>query len=230
MYTGSSISHIVLQRLPVHTILPRRAFSRECLALGPGGRDSRPCLQVLSHRLFFRHPPRSPPPGRNGSNKKMNCEVFSLSPLRCEPFQVKEVMRAVLHTILFSRTLGVVRPRDVDSELFDLTYATCGDPGVERTLEEKLDALVAWLQKQQQQQLDQQQHQIRGTGGGGRGGGVGRGVVDGNSEVQAQVCLSFFEKRDKGGWFGRQEERLYWEQWRVPLEMFTGEDAGMAER
>jgi hypothetical protein len=57
----------------------------------------------------------------------MNCEVFSLSPLRCEPFQVKEVLRAVLHTILFSRTLGVVRPRDVDSELFDLTYATCGD-------------------------------------------------------------------------------------------------------
>lgn len=60
----------------------------------------------------------------------MNCEVFSLSPLRCEPFQVKEVMRAVLHTILFSRTLGVVRPRDVDSELFDLTYAMCGDAGV----------------------------------------------------------------------------------------------------
>ena len=88
-------------------------------------------------------------------------------------------------------------------------------------MEEKLDALVVWLQKQQQQQTEQQQ-QIRGGGGG--------GVVDGNTEVQAQVCLSFFEKRDKGGWFGRQEERLYWEQWRVPLEMFAGDEAGMAER
>lgn len=29
-----------------------------------------------------------------------------------------------------------------------------------------------------------------------------------------QVCLQFYEKRQKtGGWFGRQEERLYWEQW-----------------
>mmetsp|Transcript_10464 Transcript_10464/g.25597 ORF Transcript_10464/g.25597 Transcript_10464/m.25597 type:complete len:94 (+) Transcript_10464:105-386(+) len=87
----------------------------------------------------------------------MNCEIFALSPLRAEAFQVKEVLRAVLHTILFSRTLGVVRPRDVDSELFDLTYATCGDPGVERRVEEKLDALIVWLQKQEQQQ--QQQHQ-----------------------------------------------------------------------
>lgn len=29
-----------------------------------------------------------------------------------------------------------------------------------------------------------------------------------------QVCLQFYEKRQKvGGWFGKQEERLYWEQW-----------------
>lgn len=66
----------------------------------------------------------------NAPRGDMNCEVFTLSPMRCEPFQVKEVLRAVLHTILFSRTLGVVRPRDVDSELFDLTYSTCGDAGV----------------------------------------------------------------------------------------------------
>uniref|UniRef100_A0A7S0X740 Autophagy-related protein 101 n=1 Tax=Mantoniella antarctica TaxID=81844 RepID=A0A7S0X740_9CHLO len=147
----------------------------------------------------------------------MNCEVFSLSPLRCEPFQVKEVLRAVLHTVLFSRTLGVVRPRDVDSELFDLTYATCGDPRVERSVEDRLDALIVWLQKQQQQQQQQQQ----------QNGGTPKPA---NAELQAQVCLSFYEKRDKGGWFGRQEERLYWEQWRVPLEIFAGETVGMAER
>ena len=45
---------------------------------------------------------------------------------------MKAVLRAVLHTILFSRTLGVVRPRDVDCDLFDLTYATCGDSGAGR--------------------------------------------------------------------------------------------------
>ena len=28
-----------------------------------------------------------------------------------------------------------------------------------------------------------------------------------------QVCLSFYEKRQKQAWFSKQEERLYWEQW-----------------
>ena len=76
---------------------------------------------------------------------RMNCEIHQLAPLRCEAFQAKETLRAVLHTILFARTLGVVRARDVDSELFDLTYTTCGDPAVERHVEERLDALVRWL-------------------------------------------------------------------------------------
>lgn len=76
-------------------------------------------------------------------------------------------------------------------------------------MEEKLQALISWLHKQQQRRLD-----------------------EGVSEVEtpAQVCISFYEKRDKGGWFGRQKERLYWEQWRIPLEIFTGDDTTMAER
>ena len=127
----------------------------------------------------------------------MNCEVFSLAPLRCEAFQAKETLRAVLHTILFARTLGVVRARDVDSELFDLTYTTCGDPAVERHVEERLDALVRWLAKQ-----------------------------DRADDTVAQVCLSFYETKDKrGGWFGGGDERVYWEQWRVPIEVVADREA-----
>ena len=66
----------------------------------------------------------------------MNCEIHQLSPLRCEAFQAKEVLRAVLHTVIFGRALGVVRPRDVDCELFDLTYVTCGDAEAERAVDE----------------------------------------------------------------------------------------------
>ena len=130
----------------------------------------------------------------------MNCEVFSLAPLRCEAFQAKETLRAVLHTVLFSRTLGVVRARDVDSELFDLTYTTCGDPAVESHVEERLDALVRWLAKQ-----------------------------DRGKDTHAQVCLSFYETKDKktGGWFGGGDERVYWEQWRIPLEVVGGDEALM---
>ena len=78
----------------------------------------------------------------------------------------------MLHTVIFGRALGVVRPRDVDCELFDLTYVTCGDAEAERAVDEKLDALVAWLRKQD--------------------------LRPGGPDVCAQVALSFYERRDKG--------------------------------
>lgn len=135
----------------------------------------------------------------------MNCEIHQLSPLRCEAFQAKEVLRAVLHTVIFGRALGVVRPRDVDCELFDLTYVTCGDAEAERAVDEKLDALVAWLRKQD--------------------------LRPGGPDVCAQVALSFYERRDKGArWFGGREERPCWEQWRIPLEVFAGDDQAAKER
>ena len=51
-----------------------------------------------------------------------NCEVVSLPELDVEYHQVKDVLRCVLHTILFNRALGLVRPREVDLALFDITY------------------------------------------------------------------------------------------------------------
>lgn len=36
-----------------------------------------------------------------------------------------------------------------------------------------------------------------------------------------QVCLSFYEKRQKVAWFGSQEQRLYWEQWNINLSSRT---------
>lgn len=73
-----------------------------------------------------------------------NCETITLPVVEVEPHQVREVLRCegvrgfltpcvtltpsthlpsgVLHTILFNRALGMVKPRNVDSELFDITY------------------------------------------------------------------------------------------------------------
>jgi len=45
--------------------------------------------------------------------------------LELELFQVREVLRCVLHTVLFHRTLGVVRPRDAELSLFDVIYVRC---------------------------------------------------------------------------------------------------------
>lgn len=131
---------------------------------------------------------------------RMNCEIHQLAPLRCEAFQAKEVMRAVLHTVLFTRALGVVRPRDVDCELFDLSYATCGDPGVDAAVEERLDALQAWLHRKT------------------RAGG----------ETHARVTLSFHELGDGESFHKKQS--ACWEQWRVPLEVVVVDGAPRALR
>ena len=60
---------------------------------------------------------------------------------------MKDVLRCVLHTVLFNRALGLVRPREVDLELFNITYVQCVDRNVERTIEEKVSAVLTWLGK-----------------------------------------------------------------------------------
>eukprot|EP00899_Mesostigma_viride_P017893 jgi/Mesvir1/26104/Mv06823-RA.1 len=125
----------------------------------------------------------------------MNCEVFTLPELEVELHQIKEVLRAILHTIMFNRALGLVRPRDTDSELFNITYVQCGDPAIERAVEEKIDAFVAWVERQAP--------------------AAARGRKCG------QMNLAFFEKRQKQLWFSHKEERLFWEQWYIPLSVVT---------
>mmetsp|Transcript_37025 Transcript_37025/g.44771 ORF Transcript_37025/g.44771 Transcript_37025/m.44771 type:complete len:206 (+) Transcript_37025:392-1009(+) len=118
----------------------------------------------------------------------MNCEVHELPVLPVENYQIREVLRCLLHTIMFNRALGPVRPREVDSELFDLAYVQCGDANVDRKIEEKIDSLCAWVEK--------------------------------HPGKRATVLLSFYEKRYKQAlWFSKQEERLYWEQWRMHFDV-----------
>lgn len=117
----------------------------------------------------------------------MNCEVLELALLTVEQYQIQEVLRCLLHTILFNRALGPVKPCEVESELFELSYVQCGDAEVERTIEDKVHRLGQW--------------------------------VDRNPGKRVTVALSFFEKRYKQNWFAKHEERLYWEQWRVHLDV-----------
>jgi hypothetical protein len=77
----------------------------------------------------------------------MNCEVFDLKDLDVEHYQIREVLRCILHTIMFNRALGLVRPRDVDSELFDITYVQCGDASIEKKIEERIDHFCGWVEK-----------------------------------------------------------------------------------
>ncbi|KAF3323987.1 Autophagy-related protein 101 [Carex littledalei] len=77
----------------------------------------------------------------------MNCESCELKELEVEQFEIREALRCILHTIFFHRALGLVRPRDVDCELFELTYVQCGVPEVEKEIEEKINEFITKVSK-----------------------------------------------------------------------------------
>jgi autophagy-related protein 101 len=82
-----------------------------------------------------------------------NCEIWTFAPLSIEPHYSRDVLRALLHTIIFNRALGPVSPIDTDSELFDLTWVRCNDPAVEKIIEDTINLLCNWIQKNQGNQL-----------------------------------------------------------------------------
>ncbi|KAF8406368.1 hypothetical protein HHK36_008455 [Tetracentron sinense] len=63
-----------------------------------------------------------------------------------EPTMLK-LDAGILHSIVFHRALGPVRPKDVDSELFEITYVQCGDSNLEKKIEEKIDHFIGWVEK-----------------------------------------------------------------------------------
>ncbi|KAK0604524.1 hypothetical protein LWI29_016515 [Acer saccharum] len=77
----------------------------------------------------------------------MNCEVCQLKELEVEHFEIREVLRCILHTIVFHRALGLVRPKDIDLELFEITYVQCGDVEVEKKIDEKIEQFISWVEK-----------------------------------------------------------------------------------
>ncbi|KAK6128896.1 hypothetical protein DH2020_037364 [Rehmannia glutinosa] len=120
----------------------------------------------------------------------MNCEDV-------EHFEIREVLRCILHTILFHRALGLVRPKDIDLELFEITYVQCGDVELERKIDEKIDQFIDRVEK----------HLTRKT-------------RFRNGCVLMQICLSFYEVKNKQAtWFTNKVERLHWEQWYINLNV-----------
>ncbi|KAL6526192.1 hypothetical protein OROMI_029832 [Orobanche minor] len=137
----------------------------------------------------------------------MNCEVCQLKELDVEHFEIREVLRCILHTVLFHRALGLVRPKDIDLELFEITYVLfsphsplhlstqsktmpvqCGDVELERKIDEKIDQFIDRVEK--------------------------------HPNKKNQICLSFYEVKNKQAtWFTNKVERLYWEQWYINLNV-----------
>ena len=132
----------------------------------------------------------------------MNCEQVDLEPIEVERFQVKEVLKALLHSIIFQRALGAQQMRDTASDLFDLSYVRSDSRAIDAKVEEQTEAFGKALERDETMAA----HQVC------------------LSFFELRVRPSTF------GLF-RSEEKVVWERWHIPLLVHARDDlGGQAER
>ena len=102
----------------------------------------------MPYWAFSEHTPRytcswtAPPPARKVA---MNHESIDLEPLCVERVQVKEVLKALIHSIIFQRALGAPLYRDTESDLFDITYMRCDSHLIDSKVEELAEAFSSGI-------------------------------------------------------------------------------------
>lgn len=118
----------------------------------------------------------------------MNLQEHTLDAMLLRPFEVKEALRCVLHTIIFSRSLGPVEPFEVQSELFDVTYVRNGTTDADKTVELAIEKFATSTN------------------------------IFNSGTSKGQLVLSFFERRKTTSFFGSErEEKVQWERWIIPV-------------
>ena len=114
----------------------------------------------------------------------MNLKEMTLPELELHDSLVEEGLRCLLHTILFVRSPGSVRPQDSHCALLaPLTYAKCGVPDVDTTVN---NAIIAF----QRSLISVSPTNFRGT-----------------------IVISFFETRPTKSFLGwmKNTEKVYFE-------------------
>lgn len=151
-----------------------------------------------------------------GSVLLMNCKVFTLPEISSDLCHVRDIVSSVLHTILFGRALGPIRPKDVECSSLDITYVHCGDKAVQREVADRVDQLLAYLHRRcVAQPIEQKGNSYYTNSGSNRGqNNMNSAALCGSSTaISLAVTISFYEKRYKQSWFSKQQEKKYWEQW-----------------
>ncbi|GAB9477158.1 DNA-binding horma [Globisporangium polare] len=158
----------------------------------------------------------------------------ALSEICVAASDVGDAVTCILHTILFTRAPGPVRPSEATCHAFpNITYSLCAVGDVSRkvehavnTFEESIMATAAmgpptpYGQHQGSSGYYQQsQYGDRsGRRGSGGGGGGALGIPSGGS---ASGCLvvTFFERKVKKALFGlmSNEEKVLFEKWVIPV-------------
>ena len=159
-----------------------------------------------------------------------------LSSQELDLYQVREVYRCVLHTILFNRAVGWVRPRDTECEVLNrISYARIDDAALQRNVDKNVDALYAIIDKQMHATLQPtvttttitannihaplssaaaSPHTLTSTSTSSSSSSSSH-----PSSVPATFTLSFYESSPSKSWFGPREDKLYWERWVLPCRV-----------
>ncbi|KAA8911137.1 autophagy-related protein [Sphaerosporella brunnea] len=102
---------------------------------------------------------------------------------------LSDVLKGVLTTLFFHRLFNSLRPRTRD--LLDLTLPTFDDAELEASIDARLATLARYLS-----------------------------VESAAAGERARLQVQFFEKRPRrAGWFGKAEEKVCWEEWRIEVEV-----------
>ena len=119
----------------------------------------------------------------------MNCEQVDIEPIEVERFQVKEVLKALLHSIIFQRALGASQFRDTDSTLFDLSYVRADSRVIDAKVEDGTEAFGKALERDETT--------------------AAHLVCLSFFERRSRLATGFS--------FFRSEEQVVWERWNIPL-------------
>jgi len=77
----------------------------------------------------------------------MNISQFSLNDLVVELNYVKEVLRCILHTIIFNRAIGLIQPVEEVVDFIDYVYVRVNDETIEKDVSEKVEIFQHMLKK-----------------------------------------------------------------------------------
>ncbi|KAI9818539.1 MAG: hypothetical protein M1827_000598 [Pycnora praestabilis] len=114
-------------------------------------------------------------------------EVFA------DPTCVKDIVKAILHTIFFHRFFPSIRPKTGD--LLDLTLPIVDDVELETLIDQRTTALI--------RQIDTTSNLT-------------------STSVRGQIAVQFFEKRRRKAWFStKAEEEVCWELWTLDVTLAT---------
>ena len=162
-----------------------------------------------------------------------NYELIELEPIECDAYQMKEVLKILLHSIIFQRALGTSRLCDAESDLLDVSYVRCDSRAICQRVEEYAEGFSSALERSAAQLAAAQAQQA--AAGGSSSSSSGGAAAAGSSGVApctprrlpARICVAFVERRSRPRTFGLfgGEDKVTWERWHITLSVRTPEPA-----